>query len=233
MKFSKSNNWKSHEKIHIDKKQNFVTNEDHANSKAIQPEQLKHEVSANKVPNIAFDVSKTNENTTNVPQNSAITIVPDIQMQSEEKENINQPPTSNIFSLIEDALTGSKDLEKLKSNDEIVSNGNPTHYSCRFCLKAFKRLDAKNIHERIHTGEKPYSCKVCNKCFSDPAILARHKNIHTDVKPFPCIFCTFKFREKRTCTRHENVHRSKGHEMISDKSKRIHFLHRVLNFQPG
>ena len=90
-------------KIHIYKKQNFVTHKGHANSKAIKPGKLKHEVSANKVPNIAINVNKTNEKTTNLPQNSETTILSEIQMQSEEKGKLNQPPSYNLFSPLEEA----------------------------------------------------------------------------------------------------------------------------------
>ena len=79
MIFNKIINGKSHEKIHIDKKQNFVTHEDHADSKSMQPEKLIHEVNADKAPNIAINVNKTNKNVKKTNKNV-----------NETNENVNE-----------------------------------------------------------------------------------------------------------------------------------------------
>ena len=47
---------------------------------------------------------------------------------------------------------------------------------CKFCQKSFARKYAKDIHERIHTGEKLFSCDICKKSWTDPSNLTKHKH---------------------------------------------------------
>jgi hypothetical protein len=48
------------------------------------------------------------------------------------------------------------------------------HYRCNFCPKRFPHVSLLNIHERVHTGEKPYQCMDCGQCFGSQSSLIKH-----------------------------------------------------------
>ncbi|XP_036438548.1 zinc finger protein 2 homolog isoform X2 [Colossoma macropomum] len=66
-------------------------------------------------------------------------------------------------------------------------------HKCSQCGKKFTRRAQVEIHQRVHTGEKPYQCTLCGESFRWRQNFKAHQRNHTCEKPYHCSDCDRRF----------------------------------------
>ncbi|XP_052763733.1 uncharacterized protein LOC128205811 [Mya arenaria] len=63
-------------------------------------------------------------------------------------------------------------------------------HACKYCGKLFTRASKVQVHERIHTGERPYECSLCQKKFTQSGDRNRHETKAHGIEhtPRPTLF---------------------------------------------
>lgn len=79
-------------------------------------------------------------------------------------------------------------------------------HACKYCHKTFLHKSRRDIHERIHTGERPFQCSYCDKSFTLKTNKECHERIHTGEKPFSCSYCGKSFAQLNNKRGHERIH---------------------------
>ena len=82
------------------------------------------------------------------------------------------------------------------------------YFPCPNCNKQFSRLLQLEVHQRVHTGEKPFVCGICDKRFSQEGNLKKHKEIHDPPGKalLPCNLCSKTFSNKDNARAHKKLH---------------------------
>ncbi|XP_045073221.1 zinc finger protein 768 [Coregonus clupeaformis] len=91
-------------------------------------------------------------------------------------------------------------------SDAISRSGGKEKRFCSFCGKAFSFRKQVEIHQRMHTGEKPFSCQLCRASFSQSSSLKRHQRVHTGRNPTAAPQCEKRFSHQHHLKVHLKVH---------------------------
>lgn len=80
-------------------------------------------------------------------------------------------------------------------------------YICSICNKAYANAQNREVHMRIHTGERPFTCDQCGKRFTQSSHLKSHLNVHRQDRCFVCTVCSKSFINKYSL----KLHMKKSH----------------------
>lgn len=99
-----------------------------------------------------------------------------------------------------------RDTFLMKRHCRNVHGDAPWH--CRFCPKRLRTKEAIDIHERVHTGEKPFPCREgCDRRFAHATDRVRHeRSMHTSEKPHKCAHCKEAYVRRRELVIHLQRH---------------------------
>ncbi len=77
-------------------------------------------------------------------------------------------------------------------------------FRCDKCHKRFRRRTNLQVHERVHSDDRPFPCEFenCGKSFKRKHGLKAHIRTHTGYKPFECDHCGRKFSDSGNYKRH-------------------------------
>uniref|UniRef100_A0A8C6TM68 C2H2-type domain-containing protein n=1 Tax=Neogobius melanostomus TaxID=47308 RepID=A0A8C6TM68_9GOBI len=110
--------------------------------------------------------------------------------ESNIPDSLQFPSTINASS---SAASSSSAIPLRHTNQRHSSQKTGSKFICKTCGKAFPAWSNFEVHQRVHTGERPFKCDTCGKRFSEAGNLKKHQRVHTGEKPYSCDKCGKKF----------------------------------------
>nr|XP_046181941.1 zinc finger protein 264-like isoform X3 [Oncorhynchus gorbuscha] len=117
-------------------------------------------------------------------------------------------PSDSHGSTLFNQVLNSNDRTRAQAQRGEATSGNSKdkRFPCMFCNKGFSCPQKVEIHQRVHTGERPYSCAQCHMRFTQAGNLKRHQRVHTGEKPYSCTQCHMCFAQAGHLKMHLKVH---------------------------
>ncbi|XP_019762483.1 zinc finger protein 239 [Dendroctonus ponderosae] len=97
------------------------------------------------------------------------------------------------------------------SDNAHFKRGATNFHACQSCMKKYRSKYELEVHQRVHSGEKPFACSVCQKSFTDNRNLKRHLKIHSEDKKHECPTCQKKFLHLFSLKTHQRIHTGEKH----------------------
>ena len=83
-------------------------------------------------------------------------------------------------------MTSGKNQGGPRERNSVSYPDNPDgKYICPTCFKVFQTPSKLEVHERIHTGERPYKCQICPYATTQKGNLKIHSFQHSRARTHP------------------------------------------------
>nr|XP_046181964.1 zinc finger protein 354A-like isoform X1 [Oncorhynchus gorbuscha] len=131
---------------------------------------------------------------------------PDVTTHSPLHTLRDHEPVSTSMGPSDQVLNSKVQKAQAQGGGPTSGGSKVKRFLCMFCNKGFSCLQKVEIHQRVHTGEKPFSCTQCHMRFAEAGNLKRHQRVHTGEKPYSCPQCHMRFAQSGNLKMHLKVH---------------------------
>ncbi|KAL4709980.1 hypothetical protein ACJJTC_003943 [Scirpophaga incertulas] len=108
----------------------------------------------------------------------------------------------------------NKKVLNIRQHNLVVHNKSELRFACASCGRRYITQTALDVHEMLHTLERPFPCHICDKKYRTPGQVQQHiKQVHNKEKSHLCQYCSKSFFKKYHLQLHLRTHtKEKPHE---------------------